>query len=595
MNTSSAIPSVLLGYPARLEPLDASLDDLATILDARLRAFRHGAGPYAPAFDPDAAGAWLREIGAESRHLSAWVASVGRAFQEVGRDLGHGDGPDPDGIWSAEDGALSRLVGEATRAAAEASARGQQDAGAVRRLLAADDQPELTALLQRIASRMADPEYASGFFDQLNADGILALMAVTGPFTEAITDGFARASGSVDLGEERAELVAVSEPREVDALASLLRGDGQLYDPAFLTVAADVVLIQHGRLGHWPGERALPVLEALAANPRAANGFVLLGADRAEALVRPGSMVVVPGASGPGAETADLEERAGAVLQSAFLEAPASGAEWYDHAATVAAFDQLVEAVAEGEVPDIIKQAVAPTVAPFLTDIAEVAQAERDRPQGAAPAELFQRPHVVGFFEELAYDPEALEAVSAVVSAWGAARVHGFLSEPPVPLDSDDVQTPWSDLMSQLGLVAGALGGGIQEAHEQRSEDNAAFAAGLRGGVGLIADAGFAALGVVTAATPMGWAALGLALTRGVTSTGISAVSERARDRPTGLEGMEAQSFSSFSEVIEEVAGVTLSGDLVDAVNDTEPLGQLDRLRRQTLEHAPEVQWTAIG
>src|SRR3546814_15214896 len=82
--TSSARPADLQAYPGVLEPTEESLDSLAADLDTRMADFKSGAGEFATDFDAEAPGQAERELAAESRPLSAWVLSVGHAFDAAG-------------------------------------------------------------------------------------------------------------------------------------------------------------------------------------------------------------------------------------------------------------------------------------------------------------------------------------------------------------------------------------------------------------------------------------------------------------------------------------------------------------------------------
>src|SRR3546814_11161097 len=81
--TSSARPADLQAYPGVLEPTEESLDSLAADLDTRLADFTSGAGEFATDFHAEAHGQAVRDLAAESRHMSDWVLSVGHAFDRA--------------------------------------------------------------------------------------------------------------------------------------------------------------------------------------------------------------------------------------------------------------------------------------------------------------------------------------------------------------------------------------------------------------------------------------------------------------------------------------------------------------------------------
>ena len=166
-------------------------------------AFRDGAGEFAPGFDPYLTGRWVRALAEESRHLGAWVATVGDAFEEAGTGTG---------ILSMDDTALSKLVGEPTVLEAEQSQDGQAAAAELRTALEAagidpnDFEPsqlanldprdpeymELFDLLERIGGDMGNEDFAVGFYDQMNPDGMQALMGVIEQFAahQVVTPNF---------------------------------------------------------------------------------------------------------------------------------------------------------------------------------------------------------------------------------------------------------------------------------------------------------------------------------------------------------------------------------------------------------------------
>lgn len=324
------------------DELYAVADEVATTL----RRFKSGAGEFAPGFDPYALSHEIRNISYDSAHLAEWVATVGDAFAEA--DSGAE-------IVTADDSWLSARVGEASFLRALRARAGQRAARELRASLTAagidpedfhpdqlvqldPDDPrylDLFQMVDHVTQRMDDDAYAIAFFDQLNPDGIRATLGVIEMYAyhqrrrdhddipdlgnirvellDPFVNGFARASGSIDLAEERAALLGVDDSAgawQQHQLALLISGDGHLYDPTFLASAADQILHSRTNLNLNDSSRQhrtdypplttgpdlwddpemafneLIALQALSTNPDAAFGYLQIGdaANRVERL-----------------------------------------------------------------------------------------------------------------------------------------------------------------------------------------------------------------------------------------------------------------------------------------------------------------------
>ena len=271
MGTSSARLSNLDGFVTAAVPIAEGLDAVRTTGRSRIDDFVAGAGEVPVSIDATTALAYVDDYRAEVEHLGAWVGQVAQGFRDIGATV------PSTGLVTADDGALSSLVGEPTILEQEYAAQGQADAHELEEALTeagldpddfstdqlvffheAENYDELYALLQEHADRMWSEDYAQGYFDVLGSEGIAALLAtldsyahigggpvgdVGGDLLIPFANGFASTTGSPDLAQEREELLDVELGWEVRHLAMLLAGDGSRYDPTFLADAADVVLM----------------------------------------------------------------------------------------------------------------------------------------------------------------------------------------------------------------------------------------------------------------------------------------------------------------------------------------------------------------
>ncbi len=581
--TSSAEPDRLEEFSLLFTPADEQLTSLAADLDASMETFSAGAGAFLPVgFATSWGGTLVRGLRDESRHLAGWVASVGLAFREADRLDVPADRLD---VFIAD------RVGEPTMWEAEQERRGIEDANALRRQLQAlgintgdfdpsqlqnlelsPDDPrymQLFDLMKRLGGNMWSEDYASGLYDQLDADGIRATLGVIETFAAhqvwrptdrhgrpmgAMVDlgsikdqlllrfalGFARASGSVDLSEERQELLnpgsdVNGDPRwKQHQLSLLLSAPGHEYDPGFLAGAADVILVSNrgtnwintdwGTSGSpydtdypplyigpdlWGGDIELGVpqalaLRALAGNDEAAWQFATMGSDNLEAILRPDTAPVERLRSSftyTGYEYEDVERLEGLMAQygadvtnSAFVDVPLADPSRYPQA--LDNFADVVRIVGDGDIPDVTKRTVANASGLYLGDIGDavVRQSQTSyADDGARAAEDFNRPDLVDFFAEVATDDEAAAQVGESVTYWAEQRTASFLAHPEMG------ESQVNELYRPVSLVMGSVEDGFEAADADARQAHAAFAKGARHvtafGAGALSAAAAAPLG----------------------------------------------------------------------------------------------------
>jgi hypothetical protein len=561
MATSSARPPALAAFPAGTAPVaDALRRARTTGLDV-LDAFVAGAGEVPVRLDPEAQLAYLDDCRREVEHLAGWVADVGRAFREAGGD------PDGDGIVTAEDTPLSKLVGEPSIGEAEAAAQGQADA---RELQAAlrdlgidpeDFDPQdlqfldpgddryhaVFELIEDHGDAMWSDDYSAAYFDVLGPEGMCATIGMidefastkgntglVGPDTDWMGDvderllvpfanGWARASGSVDLEEEREALLTPDTWWEHRQLALLMAGNGSEYDPRWLADAAEVVLVAGADdavamfddpmasgagapydsedwypglgLGQYLyddrelGYPGLVALRALGDSTEAANLFAQGGEENLDVLVHPDSHVWLSPVTQDAEELqARLHEVAADVVEEGFLVAPYELP--VDPTAQLRAYDTFVRLVGEGDVPDPVKVAAARTLLPYLPEIGRVAEEGYIGAVGPDDA-LFDRPDLVAFFAELGYDPDASAVAAAQLGAWGQA---GLQDVPPGELgEGDAVMTH----LRQMMLLTDVASDGLLANADDRDAAAKAFWGGVARGTAFVLSTGAAAIPVL--------------------------------------------------------------------------------------------------
>ncbi|MGH9184966.1 MAG: hypothetical protein ACRD0U_03970 [Acidimicrobiales bacterium] len=571
MTTSSAEPDRLEAYPDTLTVADDELSTLAGDLDEAMAAFAGGAGHYlGQGFDQAWAGELVRGLRDESCHLGGWVAGVGRAFREASAQ-----GIPPEQL----DTFIAQQVGEPTIVEAQQAADGEQDAEELSDALAAvgidpehfdreqlvefvaaggEGSEEILALMNRIGGRMSNGDYATGFYDQMNTDGIRTVMGVIdtlafleGPgiqhdLLEPFVQGWANASDSPDLAEERAGLLDTTNSVEQRHLALLMSGDPASYDPEWLADAADRILVSGVDLNEaqypqydpmsnqrldYPGfstvdflyeDQTLGIPEmvamrALDGNTEAAWSFASRGPAHVDALVHPTLPAwysgEVFGASPEWQEA--FEANAAGAVEEAFLKAPLETRPDPDDPTqqvplvspedSARTYDDLIESVAEGDVPDVIKQSVARTLLPHLTEIGTAA-ADQSATSAIETDTLFQRGDLVAFFKELGHDTDAAGIVGEQLGIWGSARVD-VLAQPAVAPTPGDVE----NALDPVGLITGAVYQGFNETENAMAEANNALAFGIRQGGALVGGLAPPVVGFIAAGPVGGVAGLGIA------------------------------------------------------------------------------------
>ncbi|MGH9117613.1 MAG: hypothetical protein ACRD0A_06960 [Acidimicrobiales bacterium] len=559
MSTSAADPARLAAYPGQLVDVDDQLTTPANDVDDALEAFVTGAGGYAPGFDANGAGDLVRGLRDESYHLGGWVASVGAAFAEASAL----------GITQAEiDNFISRQVGEPTIAEAQHEAAGAQAAAELREELSglgldpdsfdpyqiAELDPfderyqRVYELMAEIGGDMSNEDFAMGFYDRMNVDGIRTVFGLIdntaaqpaiygrddlewiGSVQDQVLDpfvaGWAIASGSIDLTGERRGLLATENPVEQQVLTRLMSGDPARYDPGWLADAAERILVTGADLNvstlpapgqpgfiaaGWfydepaLGSPELVALRALDGNVEAAWRFVGRGQDHVDVLVRP------PGL--PGGVPLDIDDyeqlaaqfeiHAAGALEAGFLEAPYTTVvdpddpsrriHLVDPDASIQAYDDLILSVGEGDVPDVIRRSVALTLQPHLNEIGEVAAHEAVTPEDEVDGP-FRRPDLVAFFEELGHDPDAAQLVGQQLGMWGVAEVQYAIDQNP-DLTPRELETTLNPLVHVLG----AASNGFDATEAAIDEANAGLAFGLDQSTAVLTRLGPAAIPLLAA------------------------------------------------------------------------------------------------
>jgi hypothetical protein len=560
VTTSSAEPARLQRYPDDLSAPDSKLSTLAGDLNTAMDDFMTGAGEFLPAgFDSDWAGSFVQGLHDESVHLGQWVKSVGDGFVAVGTDT------DGDGILDVEDRALAPLVGEPTRAEAQEEADGRAAAARVRaalaaagydpdhfdpasiRLLASND-PQFRALygeLVGVGDRMWNEDFSAGFYDSLGVEGTHVLLGVVdlyaarrvshgifddvdwigdprtellGPFVE----GWARATDSPDLSDDRAALLATEDPVDQRHLSLLMTGNPRDYDPTWLADAAERILVTGADLnraqypasypggpdeypgfnhGGWlygdPGIGVPQVvaMRALDGNTATAWTYASRGQANIDALVHPEGLNVPQYPEiyeEVEALRAEVDSRSAGAIQNAFLRAqyetvpdpndPTKRIPLVDPAKDAAAYDDFMESIAAGDTSDLMKRAAASTLLPHLDTIAAAANEQAERPGPDANA-LFQRQDVVGFFKEIGYDEEAAGIAGHEIGLWAGAETSQLFADHPHPTPGQLQGT-----YDPIAQVVGAAYNGFNDTEAAAAVANSHLAYGISHGVSAIAD-----------------------------------------------------------------------------------------------------------
>lgn len=388
------------------------------------------------------------------------------------------------------------------------------------------EDPTYSQIYHLLANAEGSEAYWNGFFNELEADGIHAALGtmdmmgrhqadsgdnlpdwdINGDLREPFITGFANSTGVINR-ETLDGLADADDLWEVHHLVQLLGSHGRRYDPEFLAASADVLLrtnddpfserddfgdypplgsgggghvrlknmARNDRLRNW----ALTGYGMLAENPEAAFEYANLGENRIEALVRPASPG--RGSSRPSAPSqTDLEVAAADAFTAAFVEAPARDERIYHE--TLELYPTVVDLVGEGDVPDVIKRAVAESTGPYLDDIGNAAYEAMGEP---GPDENmiddYHRTNVVAFFHEIGRDEEAAELLGVQIRNWAGFRLG---NTPEVTLSSDSVEgnadIRWAyAALAPVALVVGAAHTSFQE---PESDEFNAFAFGLANG-----------------------------------------------------------------------------------------------------------------
>ena len=514
------------------------------------------------------------------------------------------------------DNFISQRVGEPTIREAQQAAEGQRAAEELRAELIAlgidpedfdpaqlwnlyataeeEDQERLFALMSRIGDDMWSEDFAVGFYDSMNTDGIHTVVGVIDTFAamgwaggvqqqllEPFTRGWANASGSVDLTEERRELLETDDPVDQRQLALLMSGPPHAYDPVWLADAAERILVTGVDLNRaqypydyymglgpeeYPGfaghdwlydDPALGIpsavaTRALAGNVEAAWSFASRGEEHVEVLVRPDSLPI-PLSSQIFDEYeqlhADLEANAGKAIENAFLEAPLSTVPdpndptrripMVDPDESAAAYDVLVAEVGEGDVPDVIKRAVARTLLPHLHEIGEVAAQEAST-SAVEEGGLFERAEVVDFFKELGWDEEAAGIVGQQLGIWGTATAQDFVATHPEATPGQ-IETA----LDPVALVTGTAYQGFNETEAAEGAANVALAFGIQQGSSTVSGLSLSApiVGLIVGGPPGALAGAGLAAGTQVVNLvgGLVANDIRTEDVDNDYDGNDVQ------------------------------------------------------
>jgi hypothetical protein len=267
------------------------------------------------------------------------------------------------------------------------------------------------------------------------------------------------------------------------------------------------------------GMPELVALAALDANVEAAWSFASRGGGHIDALLHPPD---VPGNVPLNDDDyeqlkAGLETHAGGAIEAAFGDAPwlevpdpadpSQTVLLVDDQARIDSYNQFMLRVAEGNVPDVIKESVARTLLPHLNDIGDLAADEAfdDVDETTGP---YRRPDVVAFFEELGHNPAAAQLVGEQLAVWGDAEFQHALTTNP-GLDPGDLEAA----LNPVALVGAAASDGFDATEDAIDNANAGFAAGLKNGSAIIGRMGPAALPLLVSGPPA-------ALTFGATAAG---------------------------------------------------------------------------
>jgi hypothetical protein len=679
MTTSSAEPARLKAYAVNLAPADGELVSLAIDLNTAMTAFKNGAGGYVPAsFDADWAGNWVRNLYDESLYLGQWVTSVGDGFVLAGAD------PDGDGIFAAEDQALAPLIAEPTRAEAQQEADGRAAAARVRLALQAagydpdhfdpatirnlaNNDPQFRALyheLVAVGDRMWNEDFAAGFYDSLGVEGTHVLLGaidlyaarrvgsgllddmswIGDPREELLApfvDGWARATGSPDLVDERAAILRTEDPVDQRHLALLMSGNPRDYDPTWLADGAERILVTGADLNRaqWPadyygdpddypgfshsdwlygdpgiGVPQVVAMRALDGNVAAAWTYSGRGEANIDALVHPQGLPIP-------LETRIYDEvvalydevhhHAAGAIQNAFLRAqyetvpdplhPGQRIPLVDPTRDAAAYDDFIESVAEGDTSDLMKRAAASTLLPHLDPVAAAANQQAETPVQETDV-LFEREDLVGFFKEIGYDEQAAGIAGHEIGLWSGAETTQLFTDHPHPTPGQ-----LNDTYDPIAQVIGAAYHGFNETEAAAAAANSHLAYGISHGVSAIADLtpGVVALLSTNPVTAAGTLAIGVGvdIVGQAALFGIEDIRGADTNLPFGGEDLQRQVVTSLrAQAVHQLESTgaiptgtppgQYSGALADYFGGADPYDELNQSSFvNAFNYSPDDPW----
>jgi hypothetical protein len=665
MPTSSAEPARLLDYPSSLVQPDAELTSLATELDGAMDAFVSGGGAFVPGtFDADWPGTFVRGLRDESLHLGGYVRQVGQAFVDAGVDA------DGDGLYAADDLALVPRIGEPTIAEARAEADGQAAARHLRDALIAAgldpdhfDPAQLTLFEPRnphyrpifdalvgVAGQMWSEDYAAGFYGTLGAEGTHLVLGLIDTYAargqdrgwlvpdtswqgnvgdrllEPFVTGWARATNSPELVDERAAMLATEDSVDQRHLALLMSGNPLDYDPKWLAAGAERILVTGEDLnrsqyptapaladdeypGFWHtgwlyddpglGMPEVVALRALDGNTAAAWEYVTGGDANVDALVHPPGLRLPNDTLNHDEYVSlfyEIDEHSSGVIQDAFLRAqyetipdpndPARRIPLVDPSRDAAAYNDFMEVMAEGHTSDLMRRAAASTLLPHLEDIATAANRQAETP-GIETDVLFERKDVVGFFKEIGYDEEAAGIAGHELGLWSGAETTQLFADHPHPTPGE-----LNDTYDPIAQVIGAAYAGFNETEAAAAAANSHFAYGISHGASVIADLtpGVVALLSANPVTAAGTLAIGVGVdvVQQAALFGIEDIRGADTNLPFGGEDLQRQVVTSLrAQAVHQLesTGATppgtppgqYSGALADYFGGADPYDELNQ------------------
>ena len=339
-----------------------------------------------------------------------------------------------------------------------------------------------------------------------------------------LVGGFARATRNPDLLDDRAALVDTQDPIQQRHLALLMSGEPRDYDPTFLADGAERILVTGQDLNRaqypadYPSGQGLDdypgfahsewlyddpglgipqvvAMRALDGNTQAALELREPGAGarrRPRPPLRPADPHDQPDLRRvPGART-EMDTHAAGAIEEAFLKAqyetvpdpadPTRQIPLVTEGQSIAAYDDFMESVGQGDVSDTIKRAAARTLLPHLNHIGGAANTQAATP-GIETDVPFERADVVGFFKELGYDEEAAAIVGNQLGMWSGAETPQLFADDPHPTPGQLQGT-----YDPVAHVIGAAYQGFNETESAAAAANSRLAYGISHGTSLVGD-----------------------------------------------------------------------------------------------------------